>query len=236
MASNVAERLSRLDWAALERSLDEWGYAATPPLLTPAECSELVRLYAEDGSFRSRIDMARYNFGSGEYKYFDRPLPPLIEQLRSGFYPHLAPVASRWAERLGATSYPPDLQAFLDVCAKHGQSRPTPLLLRYGAGDYNCLHQDLYGEVAFPIQLTFALSELGADYTGGEFLLMEQRPRAQSRGQAISLQLGEAVIFATRYRPVQGTRGSYRVNMRHGVSRLLSGERYTLGIIFHDAK
>jgi len=216
--------------------MDELGCTATPPLLMPSECAELVRLYGEDGRFRGRVDMARHNFGSGEYKYFGHPLPPLVDELRAGFYPVLAPLASAWSERLGAPTFPAELPAFLDVCARHGQTRPTPLLLRYAAGDYNCLHQDLYGDVAFPIQLTFALSRLGADYTGGEFLLMEQRPRAQSRGQAITLEQGAAVIFAARHRPVQGTRGFYRVNMRHGVSRLLTGERYTLGIIFHDAK
>jgi uncharacterized protein len=208
--------------------------------------------------------MARYNFGSGEYKYFANPLPGLVDSLRQGLYPRLAPLGGRWTARLGARPnstrreptpgilgagagvasgfpaasqpYPGDLAAFLDVCATAGQTRPTPLLLRYHTGDFNCLHQDLYGEIAFPLQVTFALSRLGTDYSGGEFLLLEQRPRAQSRGQAVILQQGEAVIFATRYRPVQGTRGFYRANMRHGVSRLLSGERTTLGIIFHDAR
>lgn len=193
-------------------------------------------MYDEDARFRSRIDMARYGFGSGEYKYFARPLPPAVEALREAVYPQLAPVASRWAERLGGEPYPATLEAFLNLCAKRGQTRPTPLLLRYGPGDYNCLHQDLYGDVVFPIQLTVVLSRRDVDYQGGEFLLVEQRPRAQSRGQAVPLELGEAVIFATRYRPIQGTRGFYRVNMRHGVSRLLSGERFTLGVIFHDAK
>jgi uncharacterized protein len=235
VAATAEQRVGQLDWASISQSLDLYGYATTPPLLTPGECAGLVSLYAQDNRFRSRVDMARYNFGSGEYKYLQRPLPPLVEHLRTAFYSHLAPVASSWAARLGAPDYPPELQAFLDVCAAHGQTKPTPLLLRYLAGDYNCLHQDLYGEVAFPIQITFALSRLGGDYTGGEFLLLEQRPRAQSRGQAITLQRGEAVIFATHHRPVQGTRGYYRANMRHGVSRLLSGERYSLGIIFHDA-
>ena len=237
MASSLLRaRIERLEWSALAQSLDDFGYATTPALLTPAECAELTALYASDDLFRSRIDMARYSFGSGEYKYFDRPLPALIQELRAGFYPRLAPIASGWATRLGAAAFPEHLESFLALCAGQGQTRPTPLLLRYRAGDYNCLHQDLYGEVAFPIQMTFALSRLGADYSGGEFLLMEQRPRAQSRGQAISLDMGQAVIFATRFRPVRGARGDYRVNMRHGVSRLLSGERYTLGIIFHDAK
>ena len=225
-----------MDWQSIAQSLDSYGYATTPPLLAPDECSQLAGLYGQDKGFRSRVDMARYNFGSGEYKYFDRPLPALVEQLRTELYPKLAPIASAWSERLGTPAYPSDFGEFLGVCANRGQTKPTPLLLRYRAGDYNCLHQDLYGDVAFPIQLTFALSRLGSDYTGGEFLLTEQRPRAQSRGQAIALEQGQAVIFATRYRPVQGTRGHYRVNMRHGVSRLLSGERHTLGIIFHDAK
>ncbi len=234
--SRVPAPQNTLDWTAIEASLDEYGYATTPPMLSAGQCAELVALYDDESRFRSRIEMARYNFGSGEYKYFNRPLPPLVEELRQAFYPRLAPLASRWSEELGGKPYPPTLDEFLDICGGHGQTKPTPLILRYRAGDYNCLHQDIYGEIAFPIQLTVALSRREADYTGGEFLLTEQRPRAQSRGQAVSLDRGEAVIFATRYRPVRGTRGWYRVNMRHGVSRLLSGERYTLGIIFHDAK
>jgi len=233
---SISDKVHGLDWPSIEASLDDYGYAVTPALLSATECASLAALYDHEDSFRSRVDMARYNFGSGEYKYFERPLPSDVEELRRAVYPCLAPVANRWAERLGGQEYPAELDQFLDVCAKHGQTKPTPLLLHYQAGDYNCLHQDLYGEIAFPIQLTVALSRRDVDYTGGEFLLMEQRPRAQSRGQAITLELGEAVIFATRYRPVRGSRGFYRVNMRHGVSRLLSGERYTLGIIFHDAR
>ncbi|HLG73094.1 MAG TPA: 2OG-Fe(II) oxygenase [Chloroflexota bacterium] len=232
----IAGRVERLDWAALEQSLDAFGYATTGPLLTGAECETLVELYQDEARFRSRVDMARYGFGSGEYKYLSRPLPELVEELRTSFYPCLAPIASRWAEALGDPTYPPELADFLEVCAQHGQTRPTPLILKYEAGDYNCLHQDLYGDVAFPIQMTFALSRRGEDYTGGEFLLLEQRPRAQSRGQAVTLEQGEAVIFTTRYRPVRGSRGWYRMNLRHGVSRLLSGRRFTLGIIFHDAR
>jgi len=228
--------LAELDWPAIESSLDEFGYATTPPLLTAADCRELVRLYDDESRFRSRIDMARYNFGSGEYKYFARPLPASVEELRSELYPRLAVTANRWAERLGISGYPGELEAFLEVCAQHGQNRPTPLLLRYREGDYNCLHQDIYGEVAFPLQATVMLSRPGADFEGGEFLLMEQRPRAQSRGQAVTLQQGEAILFTTRYRPVHGSRGFHRVNVRHGVSRLLAGQRFTLGVIFHDAR
>jgi hypothetical protein len=232
----IEQRLGRLDWAAIAGSLDAYGYATTPALLTPAECAELVAMYDDEASFRSRVDMARHNFGSGEYKYFGRPLPPIVEDLRTAWYPRLAPIASEWAERLREPAFPTQLADFLAICAEHGQTRPTPLLLRYESGDYNCLHQDLYGDVAFPIQITFMLSELGPDYLGGEFLLTEQRPRAQSRGQAVVLQLGEAVIFATRHRPVRSARGYYRATMRHGVSRLLAGRRYTLGVIFHDAR
>ena len=236
VASALEGRVRALAWPAIEAGLDAYGYATTPPLVTPAGCAAMVSLYSQEQPFRSTIDMARYNFGSGEYKYFARPLPALVESLRTSLYRHLAPIANRWAEQLGGPSFSDSLDAFLEECARRGQTRPTPLMLHYQAGDYNCLHQDLYGDVAFPLQLTLALSSPGKDYTGGEFLLLEQRPRAQSRGQAVHLELGEAVIFATRYRPVQGTRGFYRVNLRHGVSRLLTGERYTLGIIFHDAR
>lgn len=234
--STIRERVDGLDWAALEEELDERGYALTRPLLTDGECAELASLYNDDGHFRSRVDMARHNFGSGQYKYFSRPLPKRIEELRQAFYRRLAGTANRWADRLGTTSYPETLEPFLEACAAHGQSRPTPLMLRYVAGDFNCLHQDLYGEMAFPLQLTFALSRRDVDYRGGEFLLLEQRPRAQSRGYAIPLDRGQAVIFATRYRPARGSRGYYRLNLRHGVSTLLEGERFTLGIIFHDAR
>jgi hypothetical protein len=220
----------------LDGSLDRFGWATTAPLLSPAECRELTQLYGQDERFRSRVDMARHNFGSGEYKYFSRPLPAVVEELRTSLYTRLAPIASRWAARLGGEPYPPDLPAFLDSCVRAGQTRPTPLLLRYQEDDFNCLHQDLYGDVAFPLQATILLSEPGRDFAGGEFLLLEQRPRAQSRGQAVALELGQAILFATRHRPVPGARGFYRVNVRHGVSRLLRGERYTLGIIFHDAR
>jgi len=233
----VEKSLARLDWAQIERDIAGWGYATTPALLTADECRELIALYSDDSRFRSRIDMTRYRFGVGEYKYFARPLPPVVEAMRRCIYPRLAQIANGWAEASRAADrYPLDLDHFLATCRRHGQSKPTPLLLRYETGGYNCLHQDLYGEIAFPLQMTCVLSGVGEDYTGGEFLLVEQRPRAQSSGQVVTLKQGEAVIFPNGYRPVRGARGYYRVNMRHGVSRLLSGTRYSLGIIFHDAK
>ena len=237
LTHDIDERLLALDWRAIEASLWEWGYARTGPLLAPAECAELIALYADDSRFRSRVDMARYGFGVGEYKYFAHPLPPLVQALREGAYPPLAAIANRWEAALGAaTRHPPDLASLLARCRRGGQNKPTPLLLRYEAGGYNCLHQDLYGDVVFPLQLTGFLSRRGADYTGGDFLLVEQRPRAQSRGEAIATDQGEIVIFTTRWRPVQGARGYHRAAMRHGVSRILAGSRYTLGVIFHDAK
>jgi hypothetical protein len=233
----IGERLAALDWDEIEAALGEWGYAKTPPILTPAECSGLVALYADDARFRSRIDMARYRFGVGDYKYFAHPLPPLVAALREHAYPPLAAIANRWQGALGARErYPSDLAGLLARCRKAGQTKPTPLLLHYEAGGYNCLHRDLYGPLAFPLQLTGFLTRPGADYTGGEFLLVEQRPRAQSRGEAITTEQGELVIFATSERPVKGARGYFRGAMRHGVSRVRSGARYTLGIIFHDAK
>ncbi len=235
--TGIEERLARLDWKAIEGSLWEHGYAKTPPVLTAEECAELVALYGDDGRFRSRVDMARYRFGVGEYKYFTEPLPAVVQALRRGAYPSLAPIAGRLAEALGSRErFPPDLKGFLIRCARSGQRKPTPLLLRYEAGGYNCLHQDLYGEVVFPLQLTCLLSRRGADFDGGEFLLVEQRPRAQSRGEVVPLEQGEAVIFATCHRPVAGARGHYRANLRHGVSRVLSGTRFSLGVIFHNAK
>jgi hypothetical protein len=233
---DITARLDRLDWQAIEHALWEFGYAKTPTVLTPEECQELVALYADQGRFRRRIDMARHGFGVGEYQYFAAPLPPLVQDLRTAAYPPLAAVANRWMQALGvAERYPPELTGLLERCRQHGQTKPTPLLLRYEAGGYNCLHQDVYGAVVFPLQLTCFLSRPGLDYTGGEFLLVEQRPRAQSRGEAIATEQGEIIIFTTRYRPVAGARGYFRVNMRHGVSRVRSGRRYTLGIIFHDA-
>jgi hypothetical protein len=237
VSPSIAERLARLDWAAIGASLDEWGHARTPVLLTPAECAELRALYTEETRFRSRVDMARFRFGVGEYKYFADPLPTVVGELREHAYAPLAAIANRWEAALKTrVRHPADLTGLLALCARRGQTKPTPLLLHYLSGGYNCLHQDLYGEVVFPIQLTVLLSEPGKDFEGGEFLLVEQRPRAQSRGSVVDLDQGEAVIFTTRHRPVAGARGHYRGNMRHGVSRLLSGERYTLGVIFHDAR
>ena len=232
----LAQRVAGLDWPRIEADLDAQGYATTGPLLTAEECRALAGLYPEDGPFRSRIVMARHGFGRGEYKYFAYPLPAEVAALRTTAYPHLAPIANRWAESMGQpVRYPETLGAFLARCHAAGQQRPTPLLLRYGAGDYNCLHQDLYGELAFPLQLALLLNEPGRDFAGGEFVLVEQRPRQQSRPEVVPLRQGEAVIFATSHRPTQGTRGPYRVTMRHGVSRVRAGSRHTLGIIFHDA-
>ncbi|MBI2490954.1 MAG: 2OG-Fe(II) oxygenase [Candidatus Rokubacteria bacterium] len=235
---DLRAQLARLDWPAIERSLWELGYAKTPLVLTPDECAGLIALYADESCFRSRVDMARFKFGVGDYQYFAHPLPPLVETLRRHAYPPLAAIANQWEAALGtATLHPPDLAGLLARCRKRGQTKPTPLLLHYEAGGYNCLHQDLYGDVVFPLQLTAFLSRRGADYTGGDFLLVEQRPRAQSRGEAIAMEQGELLVFATRHRPVAGARGGYhRGTLRHGVSRVLSGSRYTLGVIFHDAK
>jgi hypothetical protein len=236
VSGSIAERLARLDWAEIGASLDEWGHARTPALLTAEECAGLRSLHADEASFRSRVDMARFRFGVGEYKYFAEPLPAIVQELREEAYPPLAAVANRWEAALGTrVRHPAGLAGLAALCARRGQRKPTPLLLRYEAGGYNCLHQDIYGEVVFPIQLTVLLSEPGKDFEGGEFLLVEQRPRAQSRGSVVRLERGEAVIFTTRHRPVAGARGHYRANMRHGVSRVLSGERYTLGVIFHNA-
>jgi len=213
------------------------GYARLGTLLDPSECQSIRALYDDPDLFRTRIDMARYRFGRGEYQYFGYPLPGRIDRLRHQLYEHLAPVAVEWIAAIGlATSYPPQLDAFLDQCHAAGQKRPTPLLLRYREGDFNCLHQDLYGEIFFPFQVVIALSRPDVEFTGGELLLVEQQPRAQSRGQAIRLEQGEAIVITTRYRPAKGARGYYRTNFRHGVSPLLSGERFTLGLIFHDAE
>jgi len=234
--SMIEGRLNRLDWETLERSLWDWGWAKAPAVLTPDECGELIALYSQEQRFRSRVDMARYRFGVGEYKYFAEPLPPVVAALRAHAYRHLGLVANRWEEALGKRRrYPDELEKFLAECAARGQHKPTPLLLRYEPGGYNCLHQDLYGDIAFPLQLTCVLSRRGVDFTGGESLLVEQRPRAQSRGDAVAVEQGEALIFTTRDRPVRGARGYHRVVTRHGVSRLLSGERYSLGVIFHNA-
>ena len=232
-----AARLARLDWTAIARQLDERGHAVTPPLLTAAECSAVGAMWNDAGRFRSHIDMARHRFGVGEYRYFAEPLPAVVARLRTWAYARLAPTANRWTAALGRDErFPETLAAFTAYCTARGQHRPTPLLLRYAAGGYNCLHQDIYGAVAFPLQLTLLLSRPGRDFDGGEFLLVEQRPRAQSRGQVVALAQGQAVIFPNRYRPEHGTRGAYRVNVRHGVSELRAGERFALGVIFHDAE
>ena len=234
---SVQGRVGDLNWPRLQQELDAFGAARTGPLLAGAECATLARSYADDSVFRSRIDMARHGFGRGEYKYFAYPLPDLVASLRASLYPHLVHIANRWNEMLGIESrYPAEQQEFLARCHAAGQTRPTPLLLRYGPGDYNCLHQDIYGEHVFPLQVAVLLSEPGLDFEGGEFALTEQRPRMQSRAEVVPLRQGDAVIFAVHQRPLQGTRGVYRVNLRHGVSRLRSGQRYTLGVIFHDAK
>jgi uncharacterized protein len=235
-AGSISDRIASLDWERIERDLDAQGYAATGSILRAGECAELIALYPDRDRFRSRVVMERHQYGVGEYKYFARPMPPLVEELRAAIYGKLVPTANRWTDRMRSPdSYPPILAEFLKVCAAHGQTRPTPLILRYESGGYNCLHQDLYGEVAFPLQFTCALSRRGRDFEGGELLLVEQRPRAQSRGEAIALDAGEGIIFANRYRPAPGARGFHRVNMRHGVSTIKSGVRYAMGVIFHDA-
>ncbi|MGJ4929603.1 2OG-Fe(II) oxygenase [Bradyrhizobium sp. HKCCYLS2038] len=225
------------DWAMVERDLDSSGCAVLSQLVAPDACGALASLYPDDSHFRSRVTMARHGFGRGEYKYFSYPLPEPIAQLRPQLYARLVPVANRWNATMGIdVQYPGDHAAFLARCHDAGQVRPTPLLLQYVEGDYNCLHQDLYGEHVFPLQVAILLSEPGRDFDGGEFVLTEQRPRMQSRAEVVPLRQGDAVVFAVHHRPVQGTRGSYRVTMRHGVSRLRSGRRHTLGVIFHDAK
>ena len=235
--AHVEQRVSRLDWDRISEDLDRYGCAQTGPILEPGECASLAGLYARDELFRSRIVMRRHGFGSGEYKYFAYPLPELIAALRTALYSRLAPIANGWNERMGlSTRYPESHEAFLRKCHAAGQRRPTPLLLKYETGDYNCLHQDLYGEHVFPLQFTILLSEPGRDFTGGEFVMTEQRPRMQSRPEVVPLWQGDMVLFAVNQRPVQGSRGVYRVTLRHGVSRVRSGHRHTAGIIFHDAK
>jgi hypothetical protein len=234
---DLASRVDALDWTQAAGELDAYGCATLKGLLSPDECRDVAALYPDDTHFRSRIVMGRHGFGRGEYKYFSYPLPDLIRRLRPALYVHLHGLANRWNEAMGIDiRYPADHEAFLKRCHDAGQTRPTPLLLQYEAGDYNCLHQDLYGEHVFPIQIAFLLSEPGRDFTGGEFVLTEQRPRMQSRAEVVPLAQGDAVAFAVYHRPVQGTRGTYRVNLRHGVSRIRSGQRHTLGVIFHDAK
>jgi hypothetical protein len=225
-----------IDWPRLEGDLDAQGSAVIRRLLLPEECDTLVALYHRQDRFRSRVVMARHGFGRGEYKYFSYPLPDIVSRLRDQLYPRLAPIANRWNAAMKMKARFPEKHAqFLKRCHAAGQRRPTPLLLQYGAGDYNCLHQDLYGEHVFPLQLTILLSRPGGDFTGGEFVMTEQRPRMQSRAEVVPLGKGDAVVFAVHHRPVQGTRGVYRVNLRHGVSRVRSGRRHTAGIIFHDA-
>jgi hypothetical protein len=241
-AANAVELIEMLDWERVSRDLDAQGNALLEGILSREECRALAALYSEDDCFRSRVVMGRHGFGRGEYKYFTYPLPDIVEGLRSALYPRLAPVANRWNLDMGVRAmggnvrYPEMHADFIQRCHEAGQTRPTPLLLQYGEGDYNCLHQDLYGEHVFPIQVAILLSEPGEDFSGGEFVLTEQRPRMQSRPEVVPLRQGDAVAFAVHHRPVQGARGTYRVNLRHGVSRLRSGRRHTLGIIFHDAE
>jgi hypothetical protein len=227
-----------IDWDEVEYQLDQRGFTLIREVLTGEACGAIAASYADEEQFRSRIDMSRYAFGRGEYKYFKYPLPELVQQLRSTIYPHVAPLANQWLDRLGSKQlrYPETLSEFTEQCQRAGQTRPTPLLLKYGAGDYNCLHRDLYGELYFPFQATFFLSRPAEDFAGGEFVLAEQQPRKQSRIEVLAPKQGDAVIFAVDHRPVRGARGYYRAHLRHGVSTIRSGSRYALGIIFHDAK
>jgi hypothetical protein len=232
----VNDRVDALDWAALTEEVDAAGSAQTTPVLTPAECQEVSALYDDAGRFRSTIDMARYRFGSGQYRYFDHPLPDVVTALRTAFYPHLLPIAREWAARLGRPApWPDTLEEWLALCVAAGQGKPTPILLRYRAGDWNALHRDLYGEMVFPLQVVIGLGEPGVDHTGGEFLTIEQRPLAQSRGYAATLRQGCGIVFTTRERPVRSARGWSAAPMRHGVSTVRSGVRHTLGLVFHDA-
>jgi hypothetical protein len=236
-AESALDHIDTLDWDRISRELDAQGSAVFERMLSSEQCQALAGVYPDDSLFRSRVLMSRHGFGRGEYKYFNYPLPAIIADLRTAIYPNLAPIANRWNSAMGIeVRYPAKHEDFLKRCYDAGQRKPTPLLLQYGVGDYNCLHQDLYGEHVFPIQVAILLSEPGKDFTGGEFVLTEQRPRMQSRPEVVPLRQGDAVAFAVRHRPVQGTRGAYRVNLRHGVSRLRSGHRHTVGIIFHDAK
>ncbi|MBA8819835.1 proline hydroxylase [Ochrobactrum sp. P6BS-III] len=233
----AAAKVAAYDWDKIGAELDTFGTAILPQLLSENDCHNFATKWHDSAAFRSTISMARHGFGRGEYKYYANPLPALIGSLRASLYPQLAPIANAWSRRMGSdTRYPPTHDAFLERCHAAGQSRPTPLLLQYVEGDYNCLHQDLYGDIAFPLQVAILLSKPGEDFMGGEFVLTEQRPRMQSRAEVVPLQQGDAVIFAVNDRPVQGTRSDYRVKMRHGVSRIRSGMRHTLGIIFHDAR
>jgi hypothetical protein len=236
-ARAIVQRVDALNWEKIEDDLDVFGSAVIPHLLTEQECEALASLYPREDIYRTRIVMARHGFGKGEYKYFDYPLPDILAGLRTGIYPHLVPMANRWnqAMRIGVR-YPERHADFIETCHAAGQTRATPLILQYGEGDYNCLHQDLYGEHVFPLQVAVLLSEPGEDFTGGEFVMTEQRPRMQSRAEVVPLRKGDAVVFTVNSRPVMGSRGTYRVNLRHGVSRLRSGQRHTVGVIFHDSK
>jgi hypothetical protein len=235
--NDVADRVAALDWADIAASLDQFGSATIGPLLSADDCAAISSRYDDEKTYRSRVIMARHGFGRGEYKYFAYPLPDLVASLRASLYQPLSEIANRWNEQMGVDQrFPAEHAAYLKRCHAAGQTRPTPLLLQYSAGDYNCLHQDVYGDLVFPLQVAFLLSRPGEDFTGGEFVLTEQRPRMQSRAEVVPLRQGEGVIFPVHHRPVQGTRGVYRVNMRHGVSRLREGRRHTLGIIFHDGK
>jgi uncharacterized protein len=234
---SIERRVDAYDWNAIGSNLDAFGCAVLPALLSPEECEDIAALYAHEEYFRSHIHMARHGFGKGEYRYFKYPLPHLIAELRTALYARVAPFANAWNARMAvATRYPKAHADYLKICHKAGQTRPTPLLLQYAEGDFNCLHQDLYGDLAFPLQVTVLLSAPGRDFSGGEFVLTEQRPRMQSRVEVVPLAQGDAVLFAVHNRPVQGSKGAYRVNLRHGVSRLRAGRRHTLGIIFHDAR
>jgi hypothetical protein len=236
-AGDADLRVSQFDWTMLSEDLSSHGCAVIDKLLSPEECQRIAELYPEEGHFRSHIHMARHGFGKGEYRYFKYPLPALIGGLRTALYPHLANIANGWNERMGIDQrYPEPHAEFLKQCHARGQMRPTPLLLQYVPGDFNCLHQDLYGDLAFPLQVAILLSEPGRDFTGGEFVLTEQRPRMQSRAEVVPLRQGDAVAFAVHNRPVKGAKGNYRVDLRHGVSRIRSGLRHTVGIIFHDAQ
>jgi hypothetical protein len=236
-SKDIAGRIKALDWESVSHDLDAQGNAMIERLLSPDECQAIAGLYPQDDLFRSRIVMGRHGFGRGEYKYFSYPLPELIAGLRTAAYPHLVPIANRWNTAMGSdVRYPEQHADFVARCHQAGQDRPTPLLLQYGPDDYNCLHQDLYGEQVFPLQLAILLSAPNKDFTGGEFVMTEQRPRMQSRPIVVPLRQGDGVVFAVHQRPVQGTRGVYRVNLRHGVSRIRSGHRHTVGIIFHDAQ
>jgi hypothetical protein len=234
---SVPQRIESFNWDAINVELDAYGAAVIGPLLSPEQCQTLINGYDNEDLYRSRVVMARHGFGRGEYKYFACPLPSVIAELRESLYPRLAEIANRWNEAMGIdVRYPAEHQAFKARCHAAGQTKPTPLILKYGAGDYNCLHQDIYGEHVFPLQIAFLLSKPSEEFTGGEFTLTEQRPRMQSRVEVVPLGQAMGVIFPVHHRPVKGIRGTYRVNMRHGVSRVRSGQRFTMGVIFHDAK